>query len=234
MKKIISLISVCVILVVFIILGIFIFNSKPVVNYDEPTEDIYNKIHSAVKKDGALVYAEINSAFGTNITPWEVSEVTYLDVIANFDGNYLIHYACDDRFMDTFHFVKLGKYCVRFDAEGFGIYSLKNDKLISCKQAYNEGLITNKVLGELYSLQKKEESKENQDSLPSIRMYKYKRGDINLNGKIDKSDLSSLKMAIEQDENFYPFAREVGDMNGDGVADSKDIEIMSKKVKKNK
>ena len=232
MKRKIKVIFIVLMSVFCILLSTSCSNKTPVeINYQEPTQEISDKIYNAVKKDGSLIYAEI---IAKDLTPWEVSEVTYLDVVAEFNDNYLVHFACDNHVYDGFSFAKLGEYCVRFNASGYGIYSLENDKLISCKQAYNEGLITDEVLDELYSCYKKEESKEKQDLLPGIKICEYIPGDITLNGEIDETDLSVLEASLKHDDKYFIFAREVGDMNGDGVTDSKDVEILSKKVKKNK
>ena len=198
------------------------------INYQEPSKEISDKIYNAVKVDGARVFSEMYSVFGNEEKVEDIKEISNLKAFAEIDGNYLVYYIFDNHVLDIVLNVKLGDYALSFcNGCGNGIYSAKEDKLFSYKEAYEKQIITDKVLAKLYTDSK-------MDTLASIRMYELILGDINLNGKIDESDLSSLEMAIEQDENFYPFAREVGDMNGDGVADSKDIEILSKKVKKNK
>ena len=222
MKKIIALICAC-----FMFMSC-VFASVPIVNYDEPTGETYDRIYELVKKDGPTLAYDIYRFFEEKQVKPEAKVVDVMKPFANFDGNYLISFVCDGSAVCTNVFVKLGDYAVRFAGNGHAVYSKKDDQLITYKEAYNEGIITDEILEELFSCQSEE------NKYPGFVVYKQKPGDLRCDGEITASDLSSLKCAMEYYyEDYFTYYLEAGDMNGDGVTDVIDVIILSQLVMKN-
>ena len=193
------------------------------VNFTKPADDIISKIENAVSRDGYEIFCkDAENYFKSDFmaVPEKTGDTKItVEASANINGNYLITYLCDGvGAWDGFFKQKLGNYAVRLYMNGNAVYLTDEDKIISYKEAYNTGVITDKDLDYLYSQAKKNKA----DNLPFF-IEKHKSGDVDLSGEVDYTDFYYLMQTILNKCDTFPSVSEFSDIDSNGTIDIFDL-----------
>lgn len=222
MKKLISVILSCSLLIGHAFAAEF--------SFDKPSEEIKQKIEEAVLADGYELFCDF-MAEEINTGSMEKPQKTKHNRLgASIGGcvnnNYLVSYTCDGvgAFLSG-TFKKFGKYVFSFGVNGHAVYVTDEDRLISYKEAYVRGLITDKDIDEMYSCQEKLLSEGRTSNLP-FTLILHTPGDIDLDGEINIYDIIDLRASIVKGGYCYFSEAKLGDCNEDGVTDIMDVVLM--------
>lgn len=212
MKKIICLI---------ICFAVLICTASATVDFSEPSNEIIAKIKTAVINDKNKVFHSLYWT-GSLAQEYDAKAVTFINVVANCSGNYVISFMVDDVCVDGSDAVIVGEYVVTYYSYGFAVYSSTIDKLMTIPDAYSKGLITDEDLYEIWQKHNGEGPQTN---------FIIKNGDINKDAVVDIEDVVYYGNHIVNSDNRYirPYNK-VGDLNNDGKQDVMDIAILRNNI----
>ena len=172
MKKAI-LIILSIILIIATLFTVIILNlPKTELSFDQPTQELKNKIETAVADNGLDVHYKLYKDYIDSNSidkPEKIGEPNVkMYSFTKLNGNYLFSYRCYNTgtYFSTLD-VNLGKYTLRFSiGSGQAFYVSSENKLITYKEAYDKGLLTNADLKAMFSYQEECEENNKDSELP--------------------------------------------------------------------